>query len=157
MKRNGFNALALSVPDDDDTGKTKFDYFMSYAIEDSSFVAPLIAAMEAAGLKVYSFKKRFDLGDSIRKSIDTALLNSKYVIVILSESYMKKKWTMYELDSAISLEQDARIILPIWHNITRAEIMQHSPYLASRVYIGSHELEIDELAEKFRLLIGRSI
>jgi TIR domain len=157
MKQERFKAGALHLPDGNDTGKNKYDYFLSYAREDSSFVAPLIKAMEAKESEIYSFEKRFDLGGSIRKSIDTALLSSKYVIVVLSQSYMKKKWTMYELDSAISLEDDARIILPIWHNISREEVLRHSPHLASRVYIGSGELGVDDLAEKFKLLVEREI
>ena len=50
------------------------------------------------------------------------------------KALLKKGWTNYELDGiitkAVSGEQ---IVLPIWHNITKKEVIDFSPSLADKL------------------------
>jgi hypothetical protein len=39
-----------------------------------------------------------------------------------------------------------QIILPIWHEITQAELLKHSPSLADKIALRSGELSIEEIA-----------
>ncbi|MCV5824275.1 toll/interleukin-1 receptor domain-containing protein, partial [Escherichia coli] len=74
------------------------------------------------------------IGDSLRQKIDKGLANSRVGLVVLSPAFISKGWTNYELDGiitrAISGEQ---ILLPIWHNITKQEVIDFSPSLADKV------------------------
>jgi hypothetical protein len=67
------------------------------------------------------------IGDSLRQKIDKGLANSRVGLVVLSPAFISKGWTNYELDGivtrAISGEQ---ILLPIWHNITKQEVIPFS-------------------------------
>jgi hypothetical protein len=109
-----------------------FDVFVSHATEDKPYVEPLVKALEAAGIRVWFDKTTLEWGDDLRSSIDRGLANCRYGIVVFSKTFLgRKKWTEYELNSLFALEQSSRkVILPIWHGISRADLIQYSPAFA---------------------------
>ena len=74
------------------------------------------------------------LGDSIRRSIDKRLGQSRFGIVVLSKAFFAKEWPQYELDGLADREMQGKdkVILPIWHKVTHDEVMAYSPSLACR-------------------------
>ena len=51
---------------------------------------------------------------------------------------MSKEWPQRELDGLAALEVDRRkVILPVWHEIGRDELVRYSPMLADRLAIRS--------------------
>jgi len=116
-----------------------WDVFISHAWEDKESVArPLAEALIKAGLEVWYDEYTLTLGDSLRKSIDHGLSHSKYGVVILSPSFFEKKWTEFELSALITRETSTeKVILPIWHQISRDEIKLHSPLLADRIGVST--------------------
>ena len=87
------------------------------------------------------------LGDSLRRKIDTGLANSRFGVVVLSRSFFQKEWPNYELDGlvtrAVSGEQ---VMLPIWHEITKKELIEYSPSLADKVARSTATHTIEEIA-----------
>lgn len=79
---------------------------------------------------------------------------SKFGIVVISRSFIKKGWTNYELDGlmtkAISGQQ---ILLPIWHDITKQEVIDYSPSLADKVARNTSQETVEEIAEEIAELI----
>jgi hypothetical protein len=76
----------------------KWDLFISHASEDKdSFVRPLATALRQLGVMVWYDEFSLSIGDSISRSIDSGLANSKYGLVVISESFIRKKWPEYEL------------------------------------------------------------
>jgi len=74
------------------------------------------------------------VGDSLRKAIERGLSNSRFGIVVLSPSFFAKEWPQAELNALFAMELDGRkLILPIWHNVNRAEVLNHAPWLADKV------------------------
>jgi len=126
----------------------KFDLFISHASEDKEgFVAPLVLALQALGLQIWYDDFELKVGDSLRRSIDRGLINSCFGVVVLSSAFFAKNWTQYELDGMVSREMDGvKIILPIWHRLTKDEVMQFSPSLADRVALNSSIKSIQEIA-----------
>ena len=114
-----------------------FDVFICYASEDKeSFVKPLAKALKEAGVKVWYDDFVLEWGDSLRRSIDTGLGNSIYGIVVFSKAFLNKKttWTKYELDGLLNKEvKGKKVILPIWHNISRDDLLEYSPSFADRL------------------------
>ena len=108
--------------------------FISHASEDKdAFVRPLA---EALGKKFDVWYDEYELkmGDSLRAKIDEGLRNADYGVVILSPSFFNKKWPRAELDGLLALETSThKLILPVWHKITLAEITAQSPILAGRM------------------------
>ena len=81
-----------------------YDVFISHASEDKeSFVNDLVEELTKLGVKVWYDKLCIIWGDSLRSKIDEGLRNSKYGIVILSEAYIKKGWTQYELEGLFNI------------------------------------------------------
>lgn len=126
-----------------------YDAFISHASEDKQdFVGPLANALRAMGFRVWYDEFELKVGDSLRQSIDRGLVNSRYGIVVLSKAFFEKNWPQYELNSLTAREIDGRkVILPIWHNIGRKEILAYSPTLADKIALRSRTMTIEEVAE----------
>ena len=79
------------------TRVVKYDAFVSHASEDKDeFVKPLVEALQDAGYKVWYDEFTLKVGDSLRRSIDNGLTNSRYGIVVFSNAFFAKNWTQYE-------------------------------------------------------------
>lgn len=132
-----------------------FDFFISHAWEDKEAVAkPLADALIAKGAKVWLDKYAMTVGDSLRQSIDDGLAHSRYGIVILSEIYFKKFWTGEELNGLFAKQEDGKkVILPVWHNISKDKVKEYSPILADMFALKTADFTIDELAEEFIKLV----
>lgn len=116
-----------------------WDVFISHAWEDKEEIArPLAEALRRKGLRVWYDEFALSLGDSLRRSIDRGLAQSKYGVVILSPHFFAKEWPQKELDGLAAREVSGeKVILPIWHNITADQIGAYLPTLADRVAVSS--------------------
>ncbi len=137
-------------------GEDRWDVFVSHASEDKEgFVRPLAAALEAAGLTVWYDELSLKIGDSLRRSIDRGLSRSRYGIVVLSPSFFAKEWPQKELDGLVAREIDGtKVILPIWHQLTAAQLRNYSPTLADRVAADSSE-GLEKVVPKILRAVGR--
>jgi hypothetical protein len=117
------------------TPAVRFDVFISHASEDKDdFVRPLAVELVRLGLRVWYDEWTLKLGDSLRQKIDEGLVASEYGVVVLSRSFFAKNWPQAELDGLFAREMAGRkVILPVWHDITSAEVLQHSPMLAGKL------------------------
>lgn len=126
----------------------QFDLFISHASEDKEeFVRPLAEALQALGVDVWYDEFQLRVGDSLRRSIDKGLANSRFGVVVLSSAFFAKNWPQYELDGMVAREMNGvKVILPIWHRVTKDEVMRFSPTLADRVALNSSIKSIQEIA-----------
>jgi hypothetical protein len=116
----------------------EWDAFISHASEDKPFVRTLAEALQRVGLRVWYDEFTLCVGDSLRRSIDYGLANSRYGIVILSPNFFAKDWPQKELDGLIARETLVeKVILPVWHNITANQVKKYSPILADRFAVSS--------------------
>jgi len=118
---------------------SEYDAFICHASEDKdSFVRPLAKELNNKGLHVWYDEFSLKVGDSLRRSIERGLANSRYGIVVLSPDFFNKEWPQKELDGLNALEDGNRkIILPIWHGINKCDVLKYSPILADRVALSS--------------------
>ncbi len=133
----------------------QWDVFISHAWEDKeSFARPLAMALRRESLAVWFDEFALRVGDSLRRSIDRGLADSRFGVVILSPHFFAKEWTKKELDGLIAREiTGEKVILPIWHNITADEIRKYSPLLTDRVAVSSSrgiEYVVTELLRAIR-------
>jgi len=122
-----------------------FDVFVCHASEDKDAVArPLADELVASGLSVWYDQFSLKMGDSLRRSIDRGVAGSRFGVVILSPNFFRKEWTQYELDGLVTRAvSDDQVLLPIWHEVTKQEVIDYSPSLADKLArsTGSHTIE----------------
>lgn len=136
------------APPSVDSGGQTHDVFISHASEDKDeFVRPLANALIAKGLSVWYDEFTLRIGDSLRQKIDRGLATSRVGLVVLSPSFIGKGWTNYELDGIVTRTVSGeQILLPIWHNITKQQVIDFSPSLADKVARSTATHTVDEIA-----------
>ena len=127
-----------------------YDVFVSHATEDKEEVArPLANALMEAGLRVWYDEFELKIGDSLRRKIDFGLARSRFGIVVLSPSFFAKKWPQYELDGLVTMEMAGeQTILPLWHRLTKDDVIRESPSLADKIARSTSEFTIEQIADE---------
>lgn len=133
-----------------------YDAFISHASEDKqSLVRPLASMLEKMGFRIWYDEFELRVGDSFRQSIDLGLVNSKYGIVVLSPAFFAKNWPQYELNGLTAREMEGRkVILPVWHHVTKADVLQFSPTLADKVAVSSKGNSIKHVATELAKVLS---
>ena len=136
-------APTVEAPD----GRT-FDVFISHASEDKDdVVRPLANALQAAGLSVWYDEFELRIGDSLRRKIDKGLASSRFGVVVFSQAFFGRGWPEYELDGLVTRAVSGdQILLPIWHNVSKREVMGYSPSLADRLARSTATHTVEEIA-----------
>ena len=137
-------------PSNINNGVVRYDAFISHASEDKdTFVRPLAEALTNLGFLVWYDEFSLKVGDSLRQTIDGGLTNSNYGIIVLSTAFFKKNWTNYELDGLTAREiEGKKVILPVWHDINKSDVLKFSPPLANKVALLSEGNDIMSLANR---------
>jgi hypothetical protein len=116
----------------------RYDLFISHAFEDKNdFTDELALELKKQGVRAWYSGFELTLGTSITSSINQALIESKYGLVIISPMYLKKQWAMKELEAFFASEQDHKRILPVLHKITPNELREKLPVFADRYAVAS--------------------
>lgn len=125
------------------------DVFISHASEDKDdIVRPLAAALQNEGLTVWYDEYALRIGDSLRRKIDQGLATCRFGVVVLSKAFFGKNWPQYELDGLVTREQSGgrQLILPVWHNLSKDELVAVSPSLADKVALRTADFTVVEIA-----------
>jgi hypothetical protein len=132
------------------SGTETFDVFISHASEDKDeVVRPLAEALRNGGLDVWYDEFEMKIGDSLRRKIDSGLARSRFGVVVLSKAFFGKGWTNYDLDGLVTrFVTGEQIILPIWHNITKQQVIEYSPSLADKLARSTTSHTVEEIAEE---------
>jgi hypothetical protein len=141
------------APQDDDR---EFDVFISHASEDKEeIVRPLAAALRDGGLKVWYDEFELRIGDSLRRKIDMGLAKSRFGVVVMSKEFFRKGWINYELDGIVTRTVDGeQVLLPIWHSVTKKEVIEYSPSLADKLARSTATHTVEEIAAEIIEIIS---
>lgn len=120
------------------TEGVEYDVFICHASEDKvALVEPLVAALERRGLRVWLDQMQIMIGDSLTERIDDGLAHSRFGVVIVSPAVLAKEtwWVRRELNALAAREaQEGRVVvLPVWHEVSAADVMKYSPTLAAKL------------------------
>lgn len=134
--------------------------FVSHAWEDKEdFVEEFVQELRNLEIRVWYDKGRIKWGDSMRAKIDEGLKKSRFGVAVLSPSYIAegKYWTKAELDGLFQLESvNGKTLLPIWHKLTKKEVMDYSPIIASKLAMNTASMTAKEIAEKLKELLNEN-
>jgi hypothetical protein len=149
------HAEPVEAPTPDLLGGQVWDVFVSHASEDKEPVArPLATALEAEGITVWLDAAELRIGDSLRRKIDQGIRSSRFAVVVISTDFFSKGWTQYELDGIATMTvAGQQALLPIWHNVTRDQVLAHSPSLADKVARSTSTHTVQEIAEEIAAVV----
>ena len=137
----------------------EYDVFISHAWEDKeSFVDEFVMCLKELDLKVWYDKDQISWGDSMRKRIDEGLKKSTFGVAVLTPNYIAegKYWTKAELDGLFQLESiNGKMLLPIWHNLTKKEVMEYSPIIASKLAMNTAVSTPQEIAIELKKIVDK--
>lgn len=153
---SSFPGLVHNEPPAGEPEATKaHDVFISHAFEDKEeIVQDLANALVNEGLDVWYDDFELRIGDSLRKKIDQGLANSRVGLVVFSETFFKKGWANYELDGIVTRSLSGeQVLLPIWHGVTKQQVMGFSPSLADKVARSTATNTVEEIAVEIADLI----
>ena len=138
------------VPIAPTVAEPEHDAFISHASEDKDeLVRPLAEALQQSGHNIWYDEFALTVGDSLRKSIDKGLSNSRFGVVVLSPDFFAKQWTEYELNGLVAKEiAGGKVILPLWHKVSKDQVLKYSPTLADKMALNTAMFTIAELASK---------
>jgi hypothetical protein len=128
----------------------QYDIFISHASEDKDdFVRPFATLLKEKGVKVWYDEFELKIGDKLRRKIDEGLSKTRYGVVVLSNFFFAKEWPQKELDGLFAIEDNGQdVILPIWHKISKNEVLKYSPIIADIFALNTSSFSIEEIAEK---------
>jgi prephenate dehydratase len=137
-----------------------WDLFICHASEDKNeVVRPLVDLLIEKGFRVWYDEFSLTMGDSLRRSVDKGLSGSRYGVVILSPAFFEKEWPRKELDGLATKEiGGTKVILPVWHKVTRDEVGKYSPMLADRIAARTDSglsFVVDEISRAIEASRGR--
>ncbi len=129
-----------------------YDVFICHASEDKDdIVRPLATTLRETGLEVWYDEFELRIGSSLRRNIDNGLANSRFGVVVLSPSFFRKGYANYELDGLVTREVATggqQIILPLWHRVTKDDVVGYSPSLADKLALNTATSTVDDIARE---------
>jgi len=116
------------------------DVFICHASEDKAdVVKPLVSALEAAGIRCWVDEGEIKWGDSITQKVNEGLGMSRFVIVVLSQSFQGKNWPERELHAVVNIEASTGEVkalpLLVGDRGGRAAILSRYPLLNDKRYL----------------------
>lgn len=76
----------------------------------------------------------------------------------MSDTFFKKGWTNYELDGLVTRANTGeQVLLPIWHKVTKKQVIEYSPSLADKLARSTATHTIEEIAAEIsEVIVARS-
>ncbi|SMD20346.1 DUF1883 domain-containing protein [Kibdelosporangium aridum] len=125
------------------------DVFISYAGADKEAVSqPLADALKSMDISVWMDTFELRIGHSLRGEIDRGIASSRFGVVVLSPAFFNGPWPLHELGAFFARQIEGQFILPIWHQITKEEVLRKSPLLADKIASSTGQYTITEIAEQ---------
>lgn len=116
------------------------DVFICHTGEDEpSVVRPLAEAFKSTGISFWLDEAEIRWGDSITSRVNKGLQTSKYVLVVLSSTFLTKPWPQRELDASLNQESstgEVRVLpLLVGDGKTQKELIKNYPLLNDKFHL----------------------
>ena len=130
------------------------DVFICHSGKDKvSVVDPLVCAIKRAGLSCWYDTAEILLGDSITKKVNEGLKLSRYVLAVISESFLQRDWPERELNAVINLECSLGVVklllLIVGDEHHKKSVFDRFPLLNDKLYMEWRN-DPNEVAERIK-------
>lgn len=134
-----------------------YDVFLCHASEDKEeIVRPLYEELTSLGLTVFLDEEEITWGQSLIDVINKALHKSKYVIAVMSENSVGKKWPQKEINAVLNsdITKGTNKLLPLISG--NAEVILSENYLLSDKLYKTWQNNAPSLAREILSLIQKN-
>jgi len=113
-----------------------YDFFLCYGSEnDHNIIWSLLSALKKSGLRCFMDIEHIDDADNFADVISYGLMNSRYVLAIITENFINIPWSMSDLQSVLyeRTSTGQKKLIPVLAGTTgqQAYIMESIPELQS--------------------------
>lgn len=138
--QSGRRAQALTIKKKGVMSIQQKDIFICHASEDKpDVVRPLYEGLESEGFNIWYDEAEIKWGDSITERVNWGLIHSKYVVVVLSESFLEKRWPNREFNSVVNTESSSGIVkvlpLVVGDDLIEKKIIEAYPLINDKRYL----------------------
>ena len=129
-----------------------YDVFISHANADkASYVDDLKNSLDKLNIRIFYDKDTLEWGDNWKNKILEGVEKAEFAIIVISEIFFGREWTEKELTDFLNRQNrnGQKIILPILHGITVAQLQEKYPAVADIQALDSSKYSCDEIALKF--------
>ena len=129
-----------------------YDVFISHANADKAlYVDELKKSLDKLKINIFYDKDTLEWGDNWKNKILEGVEKADFAIIVISENFFGREWTEKELKDFLNRQNKngQKIILPILHNITVAQLQAKYPAVADIQALDSSKNTCDEIALKF--------
>jgi len=120
-----------------------FDVFLSHASEDNEAVRAFARRLDAAGQRVWLDEERMPPGFEPREAIQQGIAASRSVLVWITEHWLGKSWTRWELKLFAEAESRGGRVIPVLHVPWDNGVL--GPYLTESIAINPDVNEDERL------------
>lgn len=116
------------------------DAFFSYASEDKDLASKIVQGLLSSGFRIWFAPIDLKVGQQLLDEINNGLRGARSSILLVSQAYLEKDWTHYEMDVLLRMRiEGERMIFPIWHNVSKEKVAARHVGLAGIVSLQSSE------------------
>lgn len=129
-----------------------YDVFISHANADKeNYVDELKKSLDQLKIKIFYDKDSLEWGDAWKRQILEGVAKAEFAIIVISKNFFGREWTENELKEFLNRHNrnGQKVILPILHNISKAQLKEKYPAVADIQALDSSKYSCDEIALKF--------
>lgn len=134
------------------------DIFISHAGRDKErYVQPLAEALAQKSVTFWLDNIEIAWGDSVASKINEGLANSRFVLLCLSQAFLRRPWPEAEMAAAFALQNDSGVkrVLPLILDSKEA-VLAKLPLVAGLAY-REFSVGVTAVADEISTLCGRHI
>lgn len=129
--------------------------FISHDSRDKPYVSELANRLRSNLCPVWYDEYSLNPGDSLVESISAGITKSKKCVVVLSPNFLSNPgWGKTEFNAAMNkhISAGGGVIIPIWHDVTKAQVAEYSSLIVDLVAIETHSGPDEVFNRLYRVL-----
>ncbi|XP_034680095.1 disease resistance protein RPV1-like [Vitis riparia] len=110
------------------SSQKSYDVFLSFRGDDTrnNFTAHLLQALRTKGINTFFDEDKLEKGRVISPALITAIENSMFSIIVLSENYASSRWCLEEMVKILECNRSKEErVLPIFYNVDPSDVRNH--------------------------------
>ncbi|KOV86714.1 TIR domain-containing protein [Nocardia sp. NRRL S-836] len=132
----------------------QFDVFVSYATVDRALVRPFVERLRADGFRIWFDEQRMAGGRPAMQQLAEGIENSAHLVACLTDAYLQRPWTDFELQVSRYLDPSGRLgrTIPVLFDRLTVPLPAEIRFLATcdLTAVATYDAEYRKIAEALR-------